>query len=451
MTIPCALPRSLQGYRYHPAPSASSRPVRGRLAPSPTGYMHLGNAWAFLLAWLAVRSAGGTLVLRMEDIDPQRSRPEYARALVEDLRWLGLDWDEGPAVDGAIPDEGDMAEQGPCGPYFQSARAALYDATLDAMDRAGLVYPCYCTRKELRQLAGAPHVDDAGAPYPGTCRHLSPEERRQREARGRRACLRLRCPEGRFHFQDGLLGEQSFTLEDCGGDFALRRSDGVVAYQLAVALDDALMGITQVVRGRDILTSTPRQLALLRLWGFEPPAYAHIPLLLDGQGERLAKRHQSLGVRELRRQGVQVSYAMDENQARSGNPDYIVTGTVEQAWLREVSATELATSMRATYRLAPRSGRVVKETLNSSNLFSLTDKDTPKIRILIATQPEFKDRPGVGSAYAVVWVFSQSENILRHYLTREVGVVTPDEINGLAAKLVEETDSLATRYGYLFQ
>ena len=158
--------------------------------------------------------------------------------------------------------------------------------------------------KELRQLAGAPHVDDAGAPYPGTCRHLGPEERRLREAQGRRACLRLRCPAGCFHFRDGLLGEQSFTLEDCGGDFALRRSDGVVAYQLAVALDDALMGITQVVRGRDILTSTPRQLALLRLWGFEPPAYAHIPLLLDGQGERLAKRHQSLGVRELRRQGV---------------------------------------------------------------------------------------------------------------------------------------------------
>ncbi|WP_301966194.1 tRNA glutamyl-Q(34) synthetase GluQRS [uncultured Desulfovibrio sp.] len=305
MTIPCALPRSLQAHRYHHVSSASSRPVRGRLAPSPTGYMHLGNAWAFLLAWLAVRSAGGTLVLRMEDIDPQRSRPEYARALVEDLRWLGLDWDEGPAVDGAIPADGrDMVEQGPCGPYFQSARTTLYAETLDAMGHAGLVYPCYCTRKELRQLAGAPHVDDAGAPYPGTCRHLGPEERRRREAQGRRACLRLCCPEGRFRFQDALLGEQSFSLEDCGGDFALRRSDGVVAYQLAVALDDALMGITQVVRGRDILTSTPRQLALLGLWGFEPPTYAHIPLLLDGQGERLAKRHQSLGVRELRRQGV---------------------------------------------------------------------------------------------------------------------------------------------------
>lgn len=305
MTFSCVLPSSLHAYCYHPPSPSAPRPLRGRLAPSPTGYMHLGNAWAFLLAWLAVRSAGGTLVLRMEDIDPQRSRPAYARALVEDLRWLGLDWDEGPAVDGVIPADGsDMTEQGPCGPYFQSARTALYDATLDALDRAGLVYPCYCTRKELRQLAGAPHVDDAGAPYPGTCRHLGPEERHRREAQGRRACLRLRCPEGRFHFQDGLLGGQSFTLEDCGGDFALRRSDGVVAYQLAVALDDALMGITQVVRGRDILMSTPRQLALLRLWGFETPAYAHIPLLLDGRGERLAKRHQSLGVRELRRQGV---------------------------------------------------------------------------------------------------------------------------------------------------
>ncbi|WP_300718960.1 tRNA glutamyl-Q(34) synthetase GluQRS [uncultured Desulfovibrio sp.] len=308
MTLsPLILPRSLKdaACRTAAADGVATGAPRGRLAPSPTGYMHLGNAWAFLWAWLAVRSRGGTLVLRMEDIDPQRSRPGYALALVEDLRWLGLDWDEGPAADGTVPDDGcDLREQGPCGPYFQSARTALYAAALDALRDAGLVYPCYCTRKELRQLAGAPHVDDAGAPYPGTCRHLSAEERARHEAAGRRACLRLRCPEGEFPFTDGLLGRQSFTLEQCGGDFALRRSDGVVAYQLAVALDDALMGITQVVRGRDILPSTPRQLALLRLWGFTPPAYAHIPLLLDGQGERLAKRHQSLGVRELRRQGV---------------------------------------------------------------------------------------------------------------------------------------------------
>ena len=258
--------------------------MTGRFAPSPTGRMHLGNIFTALLAWLSVRSQGGRMLLRIEDLDPQRSRAAYAEQLWRDLGWLGLDWD---------------AEQTP-----QSRRTEAYRAEFDKLAALGLVYPCYCTRKELRQLAGAPHVDDAGAPYPGTCRHLGPEERHRREAQGRRACLRLRCPEGRFHFQDGLLGGQSFTLEDCGGDFALRRSDGVVAYQLAVALDDALMGITQVVRGRDILMSTPRQLALLRLWGFEPPAYAHIPLLLDGRGERLAKRHQSLGVRELRRQGV---------------------------------------------------------------------------------------------------------------------------------------------------
>ncbi len=258
--------------------------LTGRFAPSPSGRMHLGNVFSALLAWLSVRSRGGRMLLRIEDLDPDRCRPEYAETLKHDLDWLGLDWD---------------AEQTP-----QSRRTEAYRAEFDKLAALGLVYPCYCTRKELRQLAGAPHVDDAGAPYPGTCRHLGPEERRRREAQGRRACLRLRCPEGRFRFQDALLGEQSFSLEDCGGDFALRRSDGVVAYQLAVALDDALMGITQVVRGRDILASTPRQLALLRLWGFEPPTYAHIPLLLDGQGERLAKRHQSLGVRELRRQGV---------------------------------------------------------------------------------------------------------------------------------------------------
>ena len=223
--------------------------LTGRFAPSPSGRMHLGNVFYALLAWLSVRSRGGRMLLRIEDLDPDRCRPEYAETLKRDLDWLGLDWD---------------AEQTP-----QSRRTEAYRAEFDKLAALGLVYPCYCTRKELRQLAGAPHVDDVGAPYPGTCRHLGQEERRLREAQGRRACLRLRCPEGCFHFRDGLLGEQSFTLEDCGGDFALRRSDGVVAYQLAVALDDALMGITQVVRGRDILTSTPRQLALLRLTGAE--------------------------------------------------------------------------------------------------------------------------------------------------------------------------------------
>ena len=274
--------------------------VRGRLAPSPTGLLHLGNAWAFLLAWLACRKARGTLVLRMEDIDPERSSQAWADAIVYDLRWLGLAWDEGPRPDGT------PGETGPCGPYVQSRRSALYEQALARLgDR---VYPCYCTRKELRDqlraMAGAPHVDDRGAPYPGTCRHLTAEQRAQRESAGRHPCLRLNT-EGLagISFVDALCGPQSFSLAGCGGDFALRRSDGVWAYQLAVVVDDALMGINQVVRGEDILVSTPRQLALFDLLGWPRPAYAHIPLLCDPDGERLAKRHGSLSLRALREAG----------------------------------------------------------------------------------------------------------------------------------------------------
>ncbi len=285
--------------------------VRGRLAPSPTGFLHLGNAWAFLLAWLSARARNGELVLRLEDIDPQRSRPEYVAALIEDLRWLGLDWDYGPggvcgdvapwpsATEGA----GAWAPGAEGAFFYQSQRASVYAAALASLEAAGASYPCFCTRKELRLLAGAPHVDDRGAPYPGTCRHLTPEERAARLAAGRRPCVRLRCPDGLWRFEDAVMGPQAATLEDCGGDFALRRSDGVIAYQLATALDDGLMGITEVVRGRDILPSTPRQLALLRLLGLPAPQYAHFPLLLDNEGERLAKRHQSLTLAALRQRG----------------------------------------------------------------------------------------------------------------------------------------------------
>ena len=270
----------------------ASRPVRGRLAPSPTGFLHLGNAWAFLLAWLACRSKGGSLVLRMEDIDPDRSRAEYADAIIRDLRWLGLDWDEGPDVGG------------PAGPYTQSARMELYADALNRLDRAGHTYPCYCTRKELRTLAGAPHVGDAGAAYPGTCRNLPPERRAELEASGRRPCIRLHCPSQSYVFEDAVFGPFRMTLEACGGDFALRRSDGVIAYQLAVVVDDGLMGITQVVRGEDLLVSTPRQLALFDLLGYPRPAYMHLPLLCDPEGERLAKRHASLTLASLRDAGV---------------------------------------------------------------------------------------------------------------------------------------------------
>lgn len=269
-----------------------SSPPCGRLAPSPTGHIHLGNAWAFLLAWLAARSQGGQIIMRLEDIDPQRSRPEYAAHLLEDLRWLGLDWDCGPDVGG------------PDGPYTQSERGKVYDNALKQLAKTGLTYPCFCTRKELRQLAAAPHIDDTGAPYPGTCANLSEKDVQARIDSGRRASIRLRCPQSPISFDDMLLGPQTFLLSDCGGDFALCRSDGVVAYQLAVAVDDALMGVTQVVRGRDILPSTPRQIALLHLLGYGAPSYAHVPLLLDEEGERLAKRHNSLSLRYLREQGV---------------------------------------------------------------------------------------------------------------------------------------------------
>ncbi|MBE6441137.1 MAG: tRNA glutamyl-Q(34) synthetase GluQRS [Desulfovibrio desulfuricans] len=276
----------------------AARPVRGRLAPSPTGYLHLGNAWAFLLAWLAARAQDGEVLLRIEDIDPQRSRPEYTAAVLEDLNWLGLDWDFGPGA----KDVADAAAS--VGPYEQSCRGALYAEALARLEQAGLTYPCFCTRKELRSLAAAPHVDDVGAPYPGTCRHLTPAQREAFLARGRRPCVRLRCPEDAVRFTDAVQGPQCLTLADCGGDFALRRSDGVVAYQLAVAVDDALMGITQVVRGRDILPSTPRQIVLLRLLGHAVPQYAHVPLLLDQEGQRLAKRHAALSLRSLRQAGA---------------------------------------------------------------------------------------------------------------------------------------------------
>lgn len=287
----------------------------GRLAPSPTGYLHLGNAWAFLCAWLGARSAGGRLILRVEDIDPQRSRTELALTLMEDLRWLGLDWDEGP--------------------YYQSERLAGYAAALENLRERGLVYPCFCTRKELRSLAGAPQQGDGLAGegvYPGICRNLSEAERRERLGSGRNFSWRLRvCSDGAagggslppefLRIDDLVMGRVSFSTGQAGGDFALCRSDGVFAYQLAVVLDDIAMGVNQIVRGADILYSTPRQLYLYSLLGAVPPAYAHIPLLLDHEGERLAKRHASISLRALRAAGVRPQAVVGWLAAWSGLAD----------------------------------------------------------------------------------------------------------------------------------
>lgn len=274
-------------------------PVVGRFAPSPSGRMHLGNVLCALVAWLSVRSRGGRMVLRMEDLDPARCRPEYARLLLEDLVWLGLDWDEGPP-----PPGGGFSPAQPHGPYLQSQCAPLYARALEALERRGLVYPCYCTRAQLH-AASAPHAGDGTPVYPGTCRGLDGARRAALEAAGRRPALRLQVPDagdqaGYIAFDDGHMGPQRQCLAQACGDFLLRRSDGVFAYQLAVVVDDGRMGVTEVVRGRDLLASTPRQIYLQRLLGLAAPAYRHIPLLTAPDGRRLSKRERSLDMGALR-------------------------------------------------------------------------------------------------------------------------------------------------------
>ena len=260
--------------------------VRGRFAPSPSGRIHLGNILCCLLAWLSARQRGGGVVLRIEDLDTTRCPGRYAGQMEEDLRWLGLIWDEGPGAGG------------PDGPYYQSERTALYQAALDRLTDMGLVYPCFCTRAELH-AASAPHREDGQTVYPGTCRHLTAAEAAER-TKVRSPALRLLVPEEEITFADGHMGEHREHLaRDCG-DFLLRRSDGVFAYQLAVVVDDAAMGVTEVVRGADLLASTPRQLLLYRLLGLKAPAFIHLPLLLAPDGRRLSKRDADAGLDCLR-------------------------------------------------------------------------------------------------------------------------------------------------------
>lgn len=263
------------------------RPVRGRFAPSPSGRMHLGNLFSCLLAWLDVRSLGGEMVLRMEDLDAGRCRPEFAARIADDLRWLGLDWDVG----------WDGNEAGRL--YAQSARRDFYEAGFHSLDARGLVYPCYCSRAE-RVAASAPHPDGGETAHVCRCRTLTREERRALESAGRMPAFRITVPGEIVSLNDGHYGVYRENLaEDCG-DFILRRSDGVFAYQLAVTVDDGLMGITRVVRGRDLLSSAPRQVWLHRMLGFTPPEYCHVPLLLAPDGRRLSKRERDLDMEMLR-------------------------------------------------------------------------------------------------------------------------------------------------------
>lgn len=259
--------------------------VTGRFAPSPSGRIHLGNILCCLLAWLSVRQQAGRMVLRIEDLDTARCPQRYARQMMEDLYWLGLDWDEGPEVGGSN------------GPYFQSQRTDRYQAALERLEAQGLVYPCFCTRAELH-AASAPHREDGQVIYPGTCRNLSAAQVAERSLR-RAPALRLRVPEEEIGFTDGHLGTVRENLARTCGDFLLRRSDGMFAYQLAVVVDDAAMGIREVVRGADLLDSTPRQLYLYRLLDLTPPSFCHVPLLLAPDGRRLSKRDADAGLEVL--------------------------------------------------------------------------------------------------------------------------------------------------------
>ena len=266
--------------------------IRGRYAPSPTGTLHLGNLRTALLAWLFARSRGGEFVLRVEDLDRPRVSPGASEQMLADLRWLGLDWDEGPDVGG------------PHSSYTQSERQAIYTEYLQRLHEAGLIYPCYCSRADIARSASAPHGEE-GPRYPGTCRHLSEARRRQYEAEGRRPSLRLRVEDERVvTFTDLLAGPVEQQVQQAVGDFILRRSDGIFAYQFAVVVDDGLMQINQVVRGSDLLSSTARQILLFEALGFPLPMFAHVPLWLDSAGQRLSKRVQSAGLAPLRANGT---------------------------------------------------------------------------------------------------------------------------------------------------
>lgn len=256
--------------------------VRGRFAPSPSGRMHIGNVFCALLAWLSARSQGGSMVLRIEDLDPQRCTSAYAAQLEDDLRWLGLDWDEGGLAAGED--------------YRQSRCTAVYRAACDAL--AAFTYPCFCTRAELH-AASAPHTADGRLLYSGACRALSSEEI-ARKCALRAPALRLHVPDQIVTFTDGVYGKVSEKLAQDTGDFLLRRSDGVYAYQLAVTVDDGRMGVTEVVRGSDLLSSTARQLYLHHLLGYAPPRYTHIPLLCAPDGRRLSKRDHDLDLGRIR-------------------------------------------------------------------------------------------------------------------------------------------------------
>jgi glutamyl-tRNA synthetase len=274
---------------HPPASGRMTAPV-GRLAPSPTGGLHLGHARTFLIAWLAARHRGGRVILRIEDLDASRVRAEATRLALIDLHWLGIDWDEGPDVGG------------PSGPYVQSERRSYHEEILDRLKALESVYPCTCTRSDVERASGAPHAEDEGPTYPGTCAH-----RRAADAASlgdRPFAWRFRVPPGIIAWDDLFLGRVELDPRRAGGDFIVARQPVGPSYQLAVVADDAAMGVSQVVRGADLVPSTPRQILLYRRLGRPEPSFGHIPLGVAPDGRRLAKRDGSLKLATLRAAGV---------------------------------------------------------------------------------------------------------------------------------------------------
>jgi glutamyl-tRNA synthetase len=280
------------------------RPLVGRLAPSPTGAQHLGNARTYLLAWLSIRSRGGRLILRMEDIDSPRIKRRAAQQAIDDLRWLGLDWDEGPDI------------SGPHAPYVQTARIEHYEAALAQLRAAEQVYPCTCTRGDVAAAASAPHVGQEGPRYPGTCSFRRAADADELTKRDQPFCWRFRASSLRHDLDDLVAGKQTCSVGEELGDFVVYKSAGSPAYQLAVVVDDLAMGVTEVLRGDDLLPSAFRQLELYRFFsnphtpcaGAVPativPAFAHVPLVVGEDGRRLAKRHGDTRISLLRERGV---------------------------------------------------------------------------------------------------------------------------------------------------
>jgi glutamyl-tRNA synthetase len=265
--------------------------LRGRFAPTPSGLMHIGNAAVALLSWLQIRSQGGEFVLRIEDIDGPRSKPEYAARIPADLAWLGLDWDEGPDVGG------------PHGSYVQSERTSAYLQAIGKLKEDSCIYPCYCSRAELALVASAPHgLASEGPAYPGTCKRLSEAALAEKMLK-KAPSLRFSVPDEPLVYEDGAAGYQYFP-PGAGGDFIVQRADGIYAYQLAVVVDDATMGITDVLRGADLLDSTPRQIWLYRALGLSEPKFAHIPLLFGSDGNRLSKRYGSVSLVSMQEAGI---------------------------------------------------------------------------------------------------------------------------------------------------